>query len=47
MAEFHKLLARLKGALEKPQAPTAHENHPIDLRNDVRQVMRHEEYADT
>jgi len=27
MAEFHKLLARLKGALEKPQAPAAHENH--------------------
>ena len=27
MAEFHKLLARLKGALEKPQAPVAHENH--------------------
>ncbi len=27
MAEFHKLLARLKGALETPQAPGAHENH--------------------
>ena len=27
MAEFHKLLARVKGALEKPQAPAAHENH--------------------
>jgi L-lactate utilization protein LutC len=27
VAEFHKLLARLKGALEKPQAPAAHENH--------------------
>ncbi len=27
MAEFHKLLARLKGALETPQAPGAHESH--------------------
>jgi L-lactate utilization protein LutC len=27
VAEFYKLLARLKGALEKPQAPSAHENH--------------------
>jgi len=27
VAEFHKLLARLKGALEKPQAAGAHENH--------------------
>jgi len=27
VAEFYKLLARLKGALEKPQAPGAHENH--------------------
>jgi L-lactate dehydrogenase complex protein LldG len=27
VAEFHKLLARLKGALETPQAPAAHQNH--------------------
>jgi L-lactate dehydrogenase complex protein LldG len=27
MAEFHKLLARVKGALEKPLAPAAHQNH--------------------
>ena len=27
MAEFHKLLARLKGALERPPAPAAHKNH--------------------
>jgi L-lactate dehydrogenase complex protein LldG len=27
VAEFHKLLARIKDALDKPQAPAAHENH--------------------
>ncbi len=45
MAEFHKLLARLKGALEKPQAPAAHENHTAPARVPVATVAHRAELA--
>ncbi|HLX36845.1 MAG TPA: LUD domain-containing protein [Candidatus Binataceae bacterium] len=45
MAEFHKLLARLKGALEKPQAAGAHDNHVAPARTPVAAVAQRAELA--
>lgn len=47
MAEFHKLLARLKGALEKPQAPGAHENHAAAPRVPIASIAQRAELAST
>jgi L-lactate dehydrogenase complex protein LldG len=45
VAEFHKLLARLKGALEKPQAPAAHENHAAAPQVPVASIAQRAELA--
>jgi L-lactate dehydrogenase complex protein LldG len=45
MAEFHKLLARLKGALEKPQAAGAHDNHVAPPRTPVATIAQRAELA--
>ncbi len=45
MAEFYKLLARLKGALEKPQAPGAHENHAAPAAVPVASIAQRAELA--
>ena len=47
MAEFHKLLARLKDALEKPQAPAAHENHAPAPPVPVASIAQRAELAST
>ncbi len=47
MAEFHKLLARLKGALEKPQAPAAHTNHAPVASVPVASIAQRAELAST
>lgn len=47
MAEFYKLLARLKGALETPQAPGAHENHKAPERVPVASIAQRAELAST
>lgn len=47
MAEFHKLLARLKGALETPQAPAAHANHTPAPRVPVASIAQRAELAST
>jgi L-lactate dehydrogenase complex protein LldG len=47
VAEFHKLLARLKGALEKPQAPAAHENHAAPAPVPVASIAQRAELAST
>ena len=47
MAEFHKLLARLKGALEKPQAPAAHENHAATAPVPVASIAQRAELVST
>jgi L-lactate utilization protein LutC len=47
VAEFHKLLARLKGALEKPQAPGAHENHAAPAAVPVASVAHRAELVST
>ena len=45
MAEFHKLLARLKGALEKPQTPGAHANHAPAAHVPVASIAQRAELA--
>ncbi len=45
MAEFHKLLARLKGALEKTQTQGAHENHVPAPRVPVASIAQRAELA--
>jgi L-lactate utilization protein LutC len=45
VAEFHKLLARLKGALEKPQAPAAHQNHAAAAPVPVASIAQRAELA--
>lgn len=45
MAEFHKLLARLKGALERPQAAPPHENHTAPAQVPVATVAHRAELA--
>jgi L-lactate utilization protein LutC len=45
VAEFHKLLARLKGALEKPQAPTAHAKHVAPAAVPVASIAQRAELA--
>lgn len=45
MAEFHKLLARVKGALEKPHAPAAHENHAAPARVPAATIAHRAELA--
>jgi len=47
VAEFHKLLARLKGALEKPQAPASHENHSAPPRVPEASIAQRAELAST
>jgi len=47
VAEFHKLLARLKGALETPKAPGAHENHAPAAHVPVASIAQRAELAST
>jgi L-lactate utilization protein LutC len=47
VAEFYKLLARVKGALEKPQAPAAHENHAVPSAVPVASVAQRAELVST
>jgi L-lactate dehydrogenase complex protein LldG len=47
VAEFHKLLARLKDALEKPQAPAAHEDHAPAPPVPVASIAQRAELAST